>query len=197
MKECRSKSYQLTKKLTPLLVLDCKIDTVLSAAIYYLNEFMESERTSIFIFQAWKQELTVFSSLDLEKHEISIPKSSGVSGWVFENRAPAIINNAYQDNRFFKGVDEMTGFYTRNIICTPMIDRNNCCLGTLQSLNKKEGSFDSDDLELLDLAAHLVAISISNSKCYNEITSTNAFQKKVIDRFMDAINDAKTTYPML
>lgn len=194
MKEISSKSYRLAKKLTQLFVLDCKIDTVLSASMYYLNEFMESERSSVFIFQPWNQELTVFSSLDLKKHEISIPKSLGVSGWVFENREPAIVDNVYTDSRFYGRIDEMTGFHTTDMICTPLIDHNHHCLGTLQSLNKKGDSFTSKDLERLDLAAHMVAIAIRNSNRFTEITNTTVFQKKIIKRIVKKIAVADSIY---
>jgi len=193
MKTISQKPYRLAKELSQLFVLDSQIDTVLSASMYYLNDFMESERTSIFVYQPWNQELTVFSSLDLKKHEISIPKSSGVSGWVYDNLKPAIVDNVYEDSRFYSKIDEMTGFHTTNMICTPIIDRNDRCLGTLQSLNKW-GPFTSDDLEVMDLAAHMVAISIGNSERYNEITNTTAFQKKIINRFVGTANNSNPTY---
>ena len=100
-------------------------------------------------------------------------KSTGVAGWVFEHRMPAIINDAYKDSRFFRGVDDMTGFRTRNLICTPMIDNNGKCLGTIQSLNKKNGDFTTDELELLDVTARLVAAALNKNRGYDEILTTN------------------------
>ena len=160
--------YRLAKELSQLFDLEGNIDTALSVSMYNLNQFMESERSSIFLFEPVKEQLTSFSSLDLEKDEIRIPKSLGVAGWVFENCKPAVVNNAYKDSRFYRGVDDMTGFHTRNLICTPLIDHKDHCLGTLQSLNKKKGDFSTDDLELLDLTACMVAVAINNSKRYNE-----------------------------
>ena len=93
MEERMTRSYRLAEKLSQLFDLESKIDTVLSVSMYYLNQFMDSERSSIFIFQPWNQQLTIFSSLDLEKHEICIPKACGVAGCVFENRQPAVVNN--------------------------------------------------------------------------------------------------------
>ena len=180
-----TRPYRLAKKLSHLFDLDSKIDTVLSASMYYLNQFMDSESSSIFLFQHWNQQLTIFSSLDLKKHEISIPKSYGVAGWVFVNCQAAVINNAYEDTRFYKEVDEMTGFQTRNLICTPLLDNKNQCLGTIQSLNKKGGDFTNDDLELLNLAARMVAVAINNSRQYNELLVTNKARKKFIKYIID------------
>ena len=146
---------------------------------------MDAERSSVFLFQHLNQQLTVFSSLDLEKNEIRIPKSTGVAGWVFVNRKPAIVNNAYKDSRFYKKVDDMTGFHTHNMICTPLLDTNDNCMGTLQSLNKKSGDFTNDDLELLNLAAGMVAVAIKNSKQYTELLVTNNARKKFVEKMTD------------
>jgi hypothetical protein len=74
---------------------------------------MGAERSSIFLLDPLKQQLTSYSSLDLAKQEIRMSKSTGVAGWVLEHRMPAVINDAYNDSRFFRGVDDMTGFPDR------------------------------------------------------------------------------------
>jgi adenylate cyclase len=187
MEESKSRSYRLAKELSKLFDLESKIDTVLSASMYHLNQFMDSERSSVFLFQHWNEQLAVFSSLDLDKNEVRIPKSCGVAGWVFVNRKPAVVNNAYQDSRFYKKVDDMTGFNTRNLICTPLLDSKDNCLGTLQSLNKNKGDFTTDDLELLNLAAGMVAVAIKNSKHYTELLVTNKARQKFIKQITDNI----------
>ena len=187
MEESKSRSYRLAKELSKLFDLESKIETVLSASMYHLNQFMDSERSSVFLFQHWNEHLAVFSSLDLDKNEVRIPKSCGVAGWVFVNRKPAVVNNAYQDSRFYKKVDDMTGFNTRNLICTPLLDSKENCLGTLQSLNKNKGDFTTDDLELLNLAAGMVAVAIKNSKHYTELLVTNKARQKFIKQITDNI----------
>jgi adenylate cyclase len=162
---------------------------MLSVSMYYLNQLMDSERSSIWLFQHWNQQLTIFSSLDLEKNEIRIPKSCGVAGWVFVNRKPAIVNDAYEDSRFYSKVDDMTRFHTRNLVCTPLIDCKDHCLGTLQSLNKKTGDFTTDDLELLDLAARMVAVAINNSRRYKEILVTNEARRNFIKKISGNIGN--------
>ena len=188
MEKSTIQSYRLAKELSQLFDLEGNIDTVLSVSMHNLNQFMESERSSVFLFDPLKEQLTSFSSLDLEKDEIRIPKSLGVAGWVFEHCKPAIVNDAYEDSRFYAGVDDMTGFHTRNLICTPLIDYKDHCLGTIQSLNKKSGDFTTDDLELLNLTACMVAVAINNSERYNEILITNDARRKLIKQIIGNIN---------
>ena len=189
MEKSMIRHYRLAKELSQLFDLESNIDAVLAVSMYKLNQFMDSERSSIFLFDPLKQQLTSFSSQDLEKKEIRIPKSSGVSGWVFEHRKPAIVNDTDSDSRFYSGVDDMTGFRTRNLICTPLIDYKERCSGTLQSLNKKSGDFTTDDLELLDLTARLVAVAISNSRRYDEMLTTNMASKKLINKIVSNIGN--------
>ena len=189
MKESMTRSYCLAKELSQLFDLEGKIDTLLSVSMYHLNQFMDSERSSIWLFQHWNHKLTIFSSLDLEKNEIRIPKSCGVAGWVFVNRKPAIVNSAYEDSRFCRAVDDITRFHTRNLVCTPLLDNKDRCLGILQSLNKRTGDFTDDDLELLNLAARMVAVAINNSRRYKEILVTNEARKKFIKKFSGKIGN--------
>ena len=188
MKESMTRSYRMAKELSLLFELGSKIDTMLSVSMYYLNQLMGSERSSIWLFQHWNQQLTIFTSLDLEKNEVSIPTTCGVAGWVFVNRKPAVVNNTYKDSRFCKDIDETTGFQTRNLICSPIIDFRDICLGTIQSLNKKnEEEFTIDDLELLNLAARMVAAAINNSKRYDELLVTNEARSNFINRISENI----------
>jgi len=181
--------YPLLKELAQLFDLESNIDTVLAVSMIKLNQYMDTERSSVFLFDPLRQVLTSFSSLDLDQREIQISKSVGVSGWVFENRTAAIVNNAYDDNRFHRKVDELTGFRTRNLICCPLIDYKDKCLGTLQSLNKKGGDFTREDLALLDLAARMVAVALSNSRRYNDIRITNEARRKFIAQILHNAGD--------
>lgn len=164
-----SRSCRLAKELSQLFGLKGKFDPTISVSIYYINQFMDSERSSIWLYQNSNQRLSIFSSLDLEKDEISIPKFKGLGGWVFTHRKSAVVNNVYEDDRFYKEVDNMTGFFTRNMICAPLLVSKDDCLGTLQSMNKKTGDFTANDLELLNLVAGMAAVAISKSGLYDEI----------------------------
>jgi GAF domain-containing protein len=190
MKESMTRSYGLAKELSELFDLNGPIDTKLSVSMYHLNQFMGSERSSIWLFQHWNQKLAIFSSLDLEKNEVYIPKSIGIAGWVFINRKPAIVNNAYEDSRFCRDVDDMTGFHTRNMVCSPLLDSEDHGLGTIQSLNKITGDFTTDDLELLNLAARMVAVAIKNSRHYTELLVSNQAFRKFIKQISGNIGKA-------
>ena len=182
MEKSRIRPHRLITELSQLFNLETSLDTVLTVSMYKLNHYMNSERSSIFVFDPLNKQLTSYSSLDLAKQEIRMSKSTGVAGWVFEHRMPAIINDAYEDSRFFRGVDDLTGFRTRNLICTAMIDDKGKCLGTIQSLNKTNGDFTTGDLELLNVTARLVAVALNKKSGYDEMLTTNIACEKMGNR---------------
>jgi len=103
------------------------------------------------------------------KNEIRIQADFGVAGWVFKSKNPLIINEPYDDARFYSEVDRSTGFRTNNILSIPIINRQGDCMGVLQTLNKDSGNFTDEDIELLDSISHYVAIALENSKLYEEV----------------------------
>jgi signal transduction protein with GAF and PtsI domain len=107
----------------------------------------------------------------MRKNEIRIPSNCGVAGWVFQNNTPLIINDAYSDPRFYSGVDKISGFKTRNILCVPLVSNRGSCIGTLEALNKISDDFRDEDLEWLTSISHYVAIALENSIVYEELKS--------------------------
>jgi len=56
------------------------------------------------------------------------------------------------------------------MLCVPLVNRRGDCIGALQALNKNPGGvFSEDDVELLTLMSHYVAIALENSKLYQEV----------------------------
>lgn len=96
---------------------------------------------------------------------IRLDRGTGIAGFVAETGEPFITNDARSDPRFFKGIDETTGFTTRNMICVPVRSRERI-LGVLQAINKSEGDFEYDDMVVLYALANQVAIAIENAQLH-------------------------------
>ncbi len=173
--------YKKLIELGQIITSEMNFDSLLKLIIEQTNQFMNTEQGSVFMFDAKNDELWSLVSTDLEKNEIRIPRSYGIAGWVFQNKTPLIINDAYSDPRFFSEVDKKTGFRTQNILCIPLINRKKECLGVIQTLNKKAGEFDEEDLELLTSASHYIAIALENAKLYEDLKVLDKAREKVIN----------------
>ncbi|MBN1105823.1 MAG: GAF domain-containing protein [Deltaproteobacteria bacterium] len=133
------------------------------------NQMVGTQRSTVFLYDENSDELWSLVATGMRQNEIRIPSGHGVAGWVFQNRSPLLINDAYRDQRFYSEVDKKSGFRTRNILCVPLFNQKTDCIGALQALNKERGDFTDDDVELLKSMSHYVAIALENSKLYEQV----------------------------
>lgn len=173
--------HKMLFELGQIMTSEINLDALFPLIIEQTNQVMNTEKSSVFLIDSAERQLWSMVSTDLEKDEVRIPKESGVAGWVFQNRSPLIINDAYGDPRFSPEVDKKTGLKTRNILCIPLINRTKECIGTLQALNKKTGDFNDDDQAFLTSASHYMAIAIENAKLYDELKVLDLAKERVIN----------------
>jgi putative nucleotidyltransferase with HDIG domain len=92
----------------------------------------------------------------------------GIAGWVAQKGKPLIVNQPERDARFYKVMDGITNFKTRNLICVPVKVKKKV-IGVLEAINKRDGAdFDEEDLSLFASLANQVAIALDNSRLYQE-----------------------------
>ncbi len=163
--------------------LDDLLDLIMDQTVQILNV----ERCTIFLYDSRPDELWSRVATGIKNKKIRIPSSFGIAGWVFKNREPLIIRDAYNDSRFYSEIDKETGFQTRNVLCIPLINRSDICIGTLQTLNKKIGDFTQSDKELLVSISHYISIALENARLYEDLKSINTARKKVIDHLAHEI----------
>jgi len=172
--------YNRLFQIGQLITSEMDFDKLFEVIVKQTNELMDSERCSVFLIDQNQTHLTAFVSTDLKRDEIKVPINSGVAGWVYTNKTPLVVSDAYADHRFYRGIDEKTGFETRNILSVPLINGEYKCIGTLQTLNKKSGPFTGDDKEILLHLANYVTIALENSRLYEELKNSDRAKQKVI-----------------
>ncbi len=173
--------HHMLLELGRVIVSEMDMDTLFNVIMDRTRRFMGTEKCSVFIFDEEKDELWSRVSTDLAANEIRFPAHAGIAGWVFQNRKPLIINDAYSDPRFYPGVDRKTHFKTRNILCLPLINRKGTCIGTLQVINKTAGDFTSDDEELLLSVCHYITIALENARLYDDLKVLDKAKERVIN----------------
>ena len=112
---------------------------------------LKCERASVFIYDRLSDMLILHDGEGLKKNEIKIPKDKGIVGSVFLTGEKEKIDDVYLDKRFNKDVDKKTNFKTRNMICFPLKDKDGEIFGAIQAINKINGTFDSDDVEFMEI----------------------------------------------
>lgn len=102
-----------------------------------------------------------------------IPYGQGIAGWVTESGSPVIVPDVSTDKRFFADMDRTSGFTTRSIMCVPLQTRGHT-IGAIEVMNKRVGTFNQDDVSLLQAFAAPAATAIENAQLYQEKTQTIA-----------------------
>lgn len=152
-----------------IITSEMDIEILFKVIMAETNQIMGTERSTVFLHDAEKEELWSLVATGMKNNEIRIPADYGVAGWVFQNCQPLTINDAYKDPRFYKEVDKKSGFRTKNMLCIPLKNRSDQCIGTLQAINKKSSAFTGGDLELLTSISHYVAIALENARLYEDV----------------------------
>ncbi len=140
-------------------------------AIEAATKLMDAEAGSLLLVDQETGELffeVAFGEKGEKLKEIRLKKGEGIAGWVAVHKEPIVIHDVQSDQRFFKLADEKTTFITKNMICVPVKTKKKI-LGVLQAINKKEGSFDKEDLKVFIALANQVAIAIENAYLYEEL----------------------------
>ncbi len=79
------------------------------------------------------------------------------------------VNDAYSDPRFFHGVDDDTGYRTRNMLALPLAGADGEIIGAFEILNKRVGKYTAEDTEIaLSLGAN-AALAIQNALMIGEL----------------------------
>ncbi|MBW2589929.1 MAG: sigma 54-interacting transcriptional regulator [Deltaproteobacteria bacterium] len=161
-----------------IITSEIDYDILFDVIIKQTNKVMGVERCSIFLLDEKGEMLNAFASAGVGGLAIQVPKSRGIAGWVFNNREPAVVNNVYEDTRFYPEIDKKSGLRTNNVLCVPLINRKNECIGALEIVNKNSGEFTNDDREVLMHLSNYVAIALENARLFAELEEqTNSLIK--------------------
>lgn len=128
------------------------------------TRLLETDRSSIFIWDKEQKELVACPALGVEGGELRLPDHLGIVGEVVQTGRAIRVENAYEDSRFNKDVDVKTGYTTRNLLCVPLLDGKEHRIGAFEVINRKEGDFNADDEDILKELGIQAAIALQNAQ---------------------------------
>lgn len=96
-----------------------------------------------------------------------MPVSEGVVGWVVRENEPALVPDAYADERFYAQVDADIDFRTHSILCAPLQVEGRA-IGAIELVDVRREYLNREGLRLLDQVAQQVALFIENRRLLSE-----------------------------
>lgn len=98
-----------------------------------------------------------------------VPKGKGIAGLVAETHQPIVVDDVKKDRRFFDGIDKISKFITKSILCVPMIVMGEF-VGVLEIVNAiGRDCFDEWDLQKAQYVADQAAVAINNRRLYDDL----------------------------
>ncbi|MEF3192320.1 MAG: HD domain-containing protein [Campylobacterales bacterium] len=168
-------------KLGKQISHETDLDHILIILADTAKDILNADRCSIFLYDKKNNEL--WTKVAHGVKEIRIPASKGVAGYTFGAKEVQIVVDAYNDFRFYRDVDRITGYVTKTIVAVPLLNSEGEAIGVFQAINKKDGYFSSFDAELLILIGNYASVSLTNALLYRRLRET---QNKIITKISSA-----------
>ncbi len=149
--------------------LETMLERTLEAITLKIGQILQADRTTIFLVDADKGQLwSKISQREGEKPiEIRLPINVGVAGHVATTGECLNIPDAYNHPLFNPELDKQTNYYTRNILCMPVLSSKEQIVAVVQLTNKASNPFNSEDEEIFrDFAASIGIILESCQSFY-------------------------------
>ena len=162
--------FQRLLDLTSDLATTFDLDTLLQRIVVAARELTDCEASSLLLYDQQSHSLyfeAATGALVGGVGQRAIPADNSIAGWVFTHGQPLLSDDVMSDQRFFREIDAVTRFETRSILGVPLKTKNKV-MGVIESVNKVQGRFDEEDVQILQTLAAQAAIAIENSQLFKQ-----------------------------
>jgi adenylate cyclase len=175
--------YQIVSDITSEIDLGTLLNKVMLEATRMLN----AERSTLFLNDERRRELFSKVGQGLDAAEIRFPNRLGIAGATFQSGESVKIPHAYADLRFNPAFDKKTGFFTRSILCVPVVNKLGKIIGVTQVLNKRGGPFTDEDESRLRAFTAQVSIALENAKLFDDIQNMKNYSESMLESMSNGV----------
>ncbi len=173
------------------IVSDVTAEIDLSALLKRVMEeatrMLNADRATLFLNDEKTNELFSRVAMGEGMGEIRLPNTAGIAGSVFTSGKTMNIPYAYADLRFNPAFDKQTGYFTRSILCVPVVNKNGKVIGCTQVLNKKGGKFTEEDESRLKAFTQQVAIALENAKLFDDVSKSRKYNESMLSSMSNGV----------
>jgi adenylate cyclase len=164
------------------------LDSLLLRVMAEATAMLDAERSTLFLHDSRTSELVArVAEGSAGVDEIRFPDSVGIAGTVFTTGDTINIPHAYADLRFNPAFDAQTGFFTRSILCVPLVNKAGDTIGVTQALNKRGGPFTAEDEQRLRAFTAQVAIALENAKLFDDVQRVKNYNDAVLESMTNGV----------
>ena len=160
---------------------DIKIGSLLQKVMGEATRMLNAERSTLFLNDEKTNQLWSEVGQGLEAMQIRLPNHVGIAGAVFTTSKTINIPYAYADLRFNPAFDKKTGYFTRSILCVPIINQRGRIIGVTQVLNKRGGPFTNEDESRLKAFTAQISIALENAKLFADVQNMKNYNESMLE----------------
>ncbi|MBI3045530.1 MAG: GAF domain-containing protein [Betaproteobacteria bacterium] len=166
---------------------DIKLGSLLQKVMGEATRMLKAERSTLFLNDEKTNELWSEVGQGLEAMQIRLPNHVGIAGAVFTSGKTINIPYAYADLRFSPAFDKKTGFFTRSILCVPVVNQKGKIIGVTQVLNKRGGPFTNEDESRLRAFTAQVSIALENAKLFSDVQTMKNYNESMLESMSSGV----------
>ena len=186
MKAVRSQEMEFVDIVSEVTA-DIKLGSLLQKVMGEATRLLDAERSTLFLNDEKTHELWSEVGQGLDSMQIRLPNHLGIAGAVFTSSKSINIPYAYADLRFNPGFDKKTGFFTRSILCVPIINKHGKTIGVTQVLNKRGGPFTAQDESRLRAFTAQISIALENAKLFADVQNMQNYNEAMLESMSNAV----------
>jgi len=175
--------FDVVSDITSEIDLTAILQKVMAEATRMLN----AERSTLFLNDEKRNELFSKVGEGLGAIEIRLPNHLGIAGAVFTSGETIKIPYAYADLRFNPAFDKKTGFFTRSILCVPVVNKAGKTIGVTQVLNKRGGPFTNEDEARLKAFTAQISIALENAKLFEDVQNMKNYNESILESMSNGV----------
>ena len=166
---------------------DIKLGSLLQKVMGEATRLLNAERSTLFLNDEKTNELWSEVGQGLESVQIRLPNHLGIAGAVFSSGKAINIPYAYADLRFNPAFDKKTGYFTRSILCVPIVNKHGKVIGVTQVLNKRGGPFTGEDESRLRAFTAQISIALENAKLFADVQNMKNYNEAMLESMSNAV----------
>lgn len=166
---------------------DIKLGSLLQKVMGEATRLLNAERSTLFLNDEKTGELWSEVGQGLESLQIRLPNTAGIAGAVFTSGKTINIPYAYADLRFNPAFDRKTGYFTRSILCVPIVNKAGKIIGVTQVLNKRGGPFSAEDESRLRAFTAQISIALENAKLFADVQQIKNYNEAMLESMSNGV----------
>jgi len=169
------------------LISEIDLGVLLQKVMAEATKILNCERSTLFINDEKTNELFSQVGEGLGVTQIRFPNHLGIAGTVFTSGESINIPHAYADLKFNPDFDKKTGFFTRSILCVPVINKDGKTIGVTQALNKHGGPFLDEDESRLKAFTAQISIALENAKLFDDVQNMKNYSESMLESMSNGV----------